>query len=289
MHHHIFQSESRSDKRKKKRDILDQIPIQIARFGDYQIAYREIGTGDPLVLIMGMGGTISEWDRVFLDMLASQYRLILLDNRGIGDSTGRDTDCSIPNMASDTCRLIRSIGISPAHILGYSIGSMIALEMFRQDPEIISSLILYAVATNGKETIDRLSPFIDPSSVEIVTIDALFPDNWLASHQDLENVFPIRSHPIDGPAILRQIEDTRRWIIDDETLSSIDLPVLILVGSEDIITPPDRAAQIALTIPGSSIEIFPDGGHAVLYQQPEKIACSILHFLKNRAGFESYK
>ncbi len=249
---------------------------------DCQIAYRDISTGYPLVLIMGVGGTMSEWDREFLELLASQYRLIIFDNRGIGDSASEDGNCSISTIAEDTFQLIRGIGIKEAHILGYSMGSMVALDLNENHPEIASSLILYATAMNGKETADRISPYVDIATPEVISVHALFPEKWIASHPDLMTIFPPPSHPINGPAILRQIKDTKYWKTDYETLSSINIPVFIIVGSEDVITPPDAVAEVANAISGSKMMKIPGGGHGVLYQQPEKMARCILDFLSDK-------
>lgn len=206
---------------------------------DCRIAYRELGTGYPLVLIMGVGGTMFEWDRIFLTLLARRFRVIIFDNRGTGDSTGADTRYRIPDLADDTQALIRGIRIFKAHVLGYSLGSMIALQLYEKDPDLISSLILYATARSGKETVLRLLPYVDPKTPEVVSIDALFPAQWIAGHPDLMAGFPPPAHPINGPAILYQIAITQQWEISLSFLSSISIPVLVLVGSNDRITPPE--------------------------------------------------
>lgn len=262
-----------------KKDILETLPVRMLKTRDCRIAYRELGTGYPLVLIMGVGGTMYEWDRIFLTLLAKQFRVIIFDNRGTGDSTGADTRYRISDLADDTQALIRGIGIKKAHVFGYSLGSMIALQLYEKDPALISSLILYATARSGKETVERLLPYVDPKTPEVVSIDALFPAEWIATHPDLMAILPPPAHPINGPAILYQIEITKQWEISRSFLSSILIPVLVLVGSNDSITPPEAAQEIAQAIPGSSLVVLPGGGHAVMYQEPEMMARLVLDFV----------
>lgn len=262
------------------RDILDSSPIRVFQAKDYRIAYRDMGFGYPLVLLMGLGGTMSEWDRIFLEILASQYRLIIFDYRGIGFS-GNESTWSFPTLVSDTHELIRSLGIVKADIFGYSFGSMIALDLYATHPDCVSSLILYGIAMSGKEIVYRISPYIDRESPEILNFHALFPDEWISSHPDMTKVFPRPAHQVNGPVIFSQIDIIREWQTNPEILSVIAIPVLILAGSADVITPLVSAKKVADSIPGSTIIVYIGGGHGVMYQKPDRMARHILEY-KNR-------
>lgn len=223
---------------------------------------------------------MSEWDRVLLELLASQYRLIIFDYCGIGDSTRDESNGSLSVLASYTYELVHSLGIKTAHILGYSMGTMVALDLYALHPDLVSSLILYGVAMSGKETADRISAYVDLTTPEVLSVHALLPEEWILSHLDLTKVFPRPAHKVNGPAILSQIDAMKEWQITPATLSTIRIPVMILAGSEDVITPLVTAKMVAHHIPGSSLVVFVGGGHAVMYQKPDRMARHIIEYEK---------
>src|SRR3989442_11945011 len=91
-----------------------------------QIGYRRIGYGRPLVVLNGFGATSADWDPSFIDRLASSNELILLNNRGIGGSTDDGQPFDIAKLADDTARVIETLGIGRARVMGWSMGGFIA-------------------------------------------------------------------------------------------------------------------------------------------------------------------
>ena len=112
--------------------------------GDINIAYRILGQGEPVVLIMGSGSTMDMWDPHFLENLSSEYRVIVFDNRGMGNTTAPPGNFSIAQFANDTAGLMTALGIEKAHVLGWSMGSFVASELAIRHPEKVDKLILYA-------------------------------------------------------------------------------------------------------------------------------------------------
>ena len=106
-----------------------------------KIFWTEQGAGEPLLLIMGLGGSHREWRRI-APKLAEKYRVILFDNRGVGETVFSDEPFSIPLMASDAKAVLDAADVKSAHILGMSMGGMIAQEFALQFPEMTRSLTL---------------------------------------------------------------------------------------------------------------------------------------------------
>ncbi|MDD1729773.1 MAG: alpha/beta hydrolase [Methanospirillum sp.] len=259
--------------------MLIQYPVHTIQTGEIQTAYRSIGEGEPIILIMAVGGTMSAWDRRLLLKLSSGYRLILFDNRGIGDSSGEELECSIPAMAEDVFHLMDMLGLSDAHIFGYSMGSMIGLQLAALHPEKVRSLLLCCVSKDGGDTYTRIEPWINTSRPEIIAFQARFPPAFLNEHKDLRKIFPPSSHPVHPSTIFRQLNAINQWNLDIESLATITMPVLILAGTEDIITPLEEGRKIASAISSAQVIPIEGGGHGMMYQYTDRIATLALDFL----------
>src|SRR5437868_6273715 len=109
--------------------------------------WEEYGSGPPVLLIMGLSFTHEMWFRV-LPSLASQYRVIVFDNRGMGRSDVPRGPYSIPQMARDARAILQAAGISSAHVVGASMGGMIAQELALCFPDSVRRLVL-ACTTHG--------------------------------------------------------------------------------------------------------------------------------------------
>jgi len=114
----------------------ERIPV-----GDINISYKVLGQGDPIVLIMGSGSTMDMWDPLFLENLSSKYRVIVFDNRGMGNATAPPGNFSIAEFANDTAGLMGALGIEKAHIMGWSMGSFVAQELAIRYPERVNHFI----------------------------------------------------------------------------------------------------------------------------------------------------
>jgi 3-oxoadipate enol-lactonase len=112
---------------------------------DIQMYYEIHGDGEPLVLIVGLGTDISEWDGI-IRWLAQTYKVLAFDNRGAGRTDKPDTRYSIEMMAHDTAGLMQTLGIQQAHILGISMGGRIALALSLRYPESVKKLVLVSTS-----------------------------------------------------------------------------------------------------------------------------------------------
>ena len=116
---------------------------------DIEIAHRVYGDGHPLLLIAGLGAVKELWTDEFVEELASRFKVITADNRGIGESPAGTRDFSISQFSEDAAGLLLSIDEWPAHVLGYSMGGYIAQEMALNHPEIVDRLVLLGTECGG--------------------------------------------------------------------------------------------------------------------------------------------
>nr|WP_319539042.1 alpha/beta hydrolase [uncultured Methanospirillum sp.] len=260
-------------------DPLTDYPVHHLQTGPIRTAYRSIGSGEPLLMIMAMGGTMSGWDRRLISQFSQEYRVIIYDIRGTGYSSGENAEVSIQVMANDACLLLKRLGTSPCHIFGYSLGSMIGLQLAVSHPDLVSSLVLCSASRSGISVYNRITSWFDPENPGIIPPRARFPPEFLNEHPDLSDVFPPSAHPVNIPAILRQLDAIGAWEISDEALAGISKPVLLLTGEEDCITPVEDGETIASHLNDATCVEVPGGGHGMMYQVPDQIAARTLDFL----------
>jgi len=116
-----------------------------------QIAYRRLGNGRPLLVLNGFAATSGDWDPLFIHGLASSSDLILLDNRGIGDSTDDERPFDIARLANDAAHVIETLGFERISMLGWSMGGFISQTLALQQPNRVNKLILLSTDFGGSE------------------------------------------------------------------------------------------------------------------------------------------
>jgi pimeloyl-ACP methyl ester carboxylesterase len=265
------------------------------RVGDIEMAYREYGEGDPLFMIAAYTATMETWDGRFIKKLALRNRVITFDNRGLGNTTSGSVPWSIAQFAADTTGLIDALGYDRANVLGWSLGGDIALAQAVYYPEIVDKLIVYAGDFGGPYKIDapryrdvlkkvRGNGYV-PFEGALVR---LFPPEWMKEHPDYWKSVPIprRVRPWN---IWRQNKAYEKWRGVYEELPSIENPVLLVTGTEDVSTPPMNADIMAERIPHSELVRFLGAGHGLMYQYPVTLSRVIVEFLSKPSGlYEAY-
>jgi pimeloyl-ACP methyl ester carboxylesterase len=142
-----------------KASILDNMPSQNITVGDISIAYKQIGKAGakPIILITGGGATMDMWNPLLLAKLTSaNYKVIIFENRGVGESTAGTKEFSISQFANDTSGLLDALRISKADVLGWSMGGFIAQQLALTNPDKVDNLILYATSCGGPD--DKPTP-----------------------------------------------------------------------------------------------------------------------------------
>lgn len=221
--------------------------------GPTRIHYEITGAGTPLLLITGLGSDLRDLKQM-IRMLAEDFLVIAMDNRGAGLSDKPDEPYSIEMMATDAYAVLEDAGIGTAAVLGYSMGGRIALELTLQHPDRVSHLILLGSGAHVIRSWARTVFF---------TIAPHIP------------IGPTPRQPIH--AFQRQKTATQQYDGRD-FLERIEVPTLILHGRSDRIAPPVLAEELHAGIAGSRLEWY-SGGHMAPVLKPGIVVDAVRSFL----------
>jgi pimeloyl-ACP methyl ester carboxylesterase len=260
-----------------------------ARVGDLNINYELKGEGHPLVIIMGLTGSLDWWSAEFIDPLAERYRVLIFDNRGGGKTeTPDEGEFDILQMAGDTAGLMEALDIKSAHVMGMSMGGMIAQELALNYPDKVDKLVLAATncGKNGSvfATRDVLAKMADRTGTPQEQVERfcslLFCEEWLESHQEILPDFQNRymeARTTDLNAA-RQFFATVKFDAC-ERLAAIDKPTLVAHGKEDVIIPAENSSIIAERIPGAKLIQYENAGHGFIWERLDDFLPELMEFL----------
>jgi pimeloyl-ACP methyl ester carboxylesterase len=244
--------------------------------------YTSFGEGPPVVFVHGLGGSSHVWHGVVRAM-AQHHHCVTLDLRGHGRSQGRGK-LSVEGWAKDVHRLMAALELPAVTLVGHSLGSLIAQELARTEPDAVDQLVLVGgISYFGPATADAYRTRAD--AVEADGMDALV-DAWLdgavspQSHAVqpgmvglLRELF-LRNDPQHYAKSCRALADAPRIPRDE-----IGQPTLIIAGAHDRSTPLAMAEELKASIPVSRIKVIPGVGHWMPLEAPDPIAAAILEFL----------
>jgi len=256
--------------------------MPIAPVGDIELDYERGGSGPPLLLIMGMSGTALHWGEPFLEALRRDFDVIAYDHRGVGASSRLEGPITIVRMAEDAVGLLDALGIDAAHIVGISMGGMIAQELALAHPERIRTLTLGCTYCGGEgsslaseDVMRRLAEGMASGDREraLRTAWEVNVSAGFAADADAYAAFHARAlkRAVAVPVIMAQMQAITAY----ETLARLPrltLPTLIVHGTADQMLPVENAHLIATQIPGSQLEIFDGVGHLFFLERPERSA-----------------
>jgi pimeloyl-ACP methyl ester carboxylesterase len=268
--------------------------VRFARAGHTRIAWYERGQGPALVMLMGTGSTMAEWDPALLRLLARDHRLILFDYPGVGLS-GRWRSRSFDSLANATGDLMSAIQLSRADILGWSMGGFVAQRLAVDRPRRVSHLILAGTNPGGKRTVlgtpkaQAIDSEPDPSDAEI--LHELYPPNRQAEGRRFLHRLESASQSGEIPDDFRvaaattraQVEAEDPWLRSNrnyQQLSNVAVPTLAAGGTKDPVVPPVNLRRIAARIPRSTFVVFP-GAHAFLFQARRSFTRAVDRFLSH--------
>lgn len=258
----------------------DDREVRTIHVNGVDIGYRMMGQGEPLLMIMGYGGTMDAWDPVLVSELARNWQVILFDNRNVGYSSTSPEAVTISLMARDSLGLLGGLGIESAHVLGWSMGSVIAQEMALSQPDSIRKLVLYGSAFERDPVMEALKRFDGLTSEEFAAM--LFPKPWVDRNSDIYSRLPVSVLPATPEAINRQRQALGLWKGSGDRLPGLDKDVLLVVGEADKITPLDQSLKMAGMIDGAWLVRFKGAGHWLMYQAPGGVASVVQDFLVDR-------
>ena len=266
---------------------IQSIPSKKVHVGDIDIAYKIFGKGDPILLINGYTHSMDNWDPTLLERLASNHTVIIFNNRGIGNTTsGENRFFSIAQFANDTAGLLDVLEIKQADILGYSMGGFIAQELALTHPDRVGKLIIYASICGGNESIlssQVINILSNASGTAMERIEKFlplfFPEKWRNENPNYLERIPKTIETIPNKTLDQHTEAMFNWTGTCSKLKNITQPTLVIVGTDDVVTPPANSLLITERIPGAWLVQIKGAGHGLMYQYPDKFSFILLTFL----------
>jgi pimeloyl-ACP methyl ester carboxylesterase len=263
-------------------------PTLIASTSAGDVGYREVGTGSPVLLIMGFGGSMDEWAPSFVDALAARHTVVVFDNAGIGDTAALPSPLSISAMAGQTSALISALHLGRTAVFGWSMGGMIAQALSVLHPCQVSQLILAATqAGTGKSLPIPPAAEAALASSDLATVlSVLFPPDQAAAEQAyLVGIlqYPDR-YPVSAAVKTQQDAAIQQWMAGQDPagrqLDRIRARTLVADGTLDQVDPVPNDRLLALGIPRAHLLLYPDAGHAFLFQDAARFIPAVERFLR---------
>jgi pimeloyl-ACP methyl ester carboxylesterase len=266
-------------------------PTQTVKVGAQTVGYRSIGTGRPIVMIMGLSGTMDAWDPTFVDALAATgHRVILFDNEGIGKTTALPGDLTIARMADTTNGLIAALKLGKPDVMGWSMGGFIAQSFAVRHPDSLRKLVLMATAPgDGKAKLPRADAFAALSSASDATklLGLLFPAGHSEEQTRYVQDIAMRKGflPAASPEVVqRQLAATTPWILgqdpDGAKVKDLSIPVIAAGAVKDWALPADNTRHLAAIIPGAKRLMYSDGAHGFFLQYADVFVPRVAKFLR---------
>jgi len=259
------------------------------KVNDIQMYYEVKGTGFPLVMIMGLGGNLDWWDPRMIEGLSENFKTVMFDNRGAGRTDSSDKQYTIKLFADDTAGSMDALSLPKAHVLGISMGGMIAQELAINYPEKVERLVLCSTDCGSarsvpasQETVKMMMRAGAASSIE-ETARMLWPlgltKDFIDHNADrLELALKrISKAPTSAGCFQRQALAIRGFNSFD-TLPQIKVPTLVLSGKQDVLIPWENGPILSKAIPNGKHVCFEKSAH-MLVEEMDEVVQAITEFL----------
>lgn len=249
-----------------------------------RVSFSRVGTGDPVLLIQGVGAIGNAW-RPQVDALRDRYSVITFDNRGIGASTITEGALTIEGMADDALAILDAEGVGRCHVVGHSMGGLIAMQVALTSPRRVRSLVLLSTFPDGR-TGSRLTgdTFLTGLRTRIGTrtmrrnafLSLVLSKAGMqaaARRRLAEQMTELFGRDLadQPPIIMRQLRAMARYDAKWRLRWLASVRTLVVSGQADRIARPEYGRTLAGAIPGAQYVELPDAGHAVPIESPEVI------------------
>jgi pimeloyl-ACP methyl ester carboxylesterase len=257
-----------------------------------RLAYEIRGSGPPAVFIQGLGIHGAAW-KPQIDVLAASYECLSFDNRGLGRSQPLGCRLTIRQMAEDTLTLMDAHGWRSAHIVGQSMGGVIALEIALGARERVRSLVLLCSLARGRNVFPVTREMIwrwlrtrvgTRQQRRKAVLELVMPESVLAmaDHAELAaELAPLFGHDLadHAPVSARQLWALMRYDATSRLVELAGLPALVINASHDRIAPPHAGRAMAEAIPGARFVEIDGASHAAAIQHAARVNALLLqHF-----------
>ena len=258
-------------------------------------AYRRFGRKGaiPVVFLQHFRGNLDNWDPALVDDIAAGREVILVDNSGVGLSTG-STPHSVKGLARDVLAFIDALGLTEIDLFGFSLGGFVAQEIVLLRPRLVRRLILAGTGPEGGRGFHAWSEEITshaykdvPGAEDVFYLFFAPTETSQARAKEFAGRIFTRERDRDQKPTLAvrdaQAEAITDWGIPDTTklarLAGITQPTLVANGSNDILVPTVNSYLLAGHIPNAQLIIYPNANHGFLFQYPHEFAAEVSKFL----------
>jgi len=275
----------------------DQTPTRYIDAKGARLAYRSLGPdtgGVPLVLLQHFTGTMDDWDPALVDGLARGRKLYVLDNAGVGRSSGTTPD-SVKAMARVAEDFIEALRLEKVDLLGFSLGGFIAQQILIERPQLVRRAVIAGTGPQGGGGIADLAAVLT-DAMKKSGDQQLHPKVFLFFTETSQGraaaaafVDRIGKHTVDpDPAVsdatmMAQMKAIVAWGSappNGAELAAIRQPVLIVNGSNDVMVPTINSFELFRRIPTAELSLYPDSGHGALFQYHEQFVSQVETFLR---------
>ena len=251
-----------------------------------RIAWERRGSGEPLLLVHGLGYARWGWEPV-ADALAERHEVLLFDNRGIGESDAPAGPYSVEDLAGDAVSVLDGAGVERAHVLGTSLGGMVALQLALDHDARVDKLVLACTTSGGngaepmpEQTVRLLA---EAATLPPEVVLRRFVENAFGPDLDAAKVDRIMEHR------LATAQPQAAWAAQAAAGASFDVgdrvgeiaaPTLVLTGDSDNVIDARNSELLSERIPGARLEVFEGSGHLFFWEQPERFVQIVTEFLQ---------
>jgi pimeloyl-ACP methyl ester carboxylesterase len=261
--------------------------MPFADLTDVRLYYELTGDGEPLVMIPGLGSTCRLWDPIVPE-LSRLFTLVMPDNRDVGKSVGRRLPRTLSDLAADIIELFDLLQLDRAHVMGISLGGVIAQTLALEHPSRVNRLVLLSSAHRFGPYLRDISRLLGnclykmpydkfQRTVELLgTAPAYYDDHVEEVEQKIEMA---KKNETSRKAVVRQLQCLAVSEVQ-EAHYRIDAPTLIVSGEYDALIPNCYGERMAAAIDGSEFHVIPDCGHNPISEKPEVVLPLIREFLQ---------
>ena len=261
-----------------------------------RIRYEIRGHGDPLALIMGFSGSGRAWTESFLELIEPRFKLLVIDNRGTGESDQPNRPCTIADMAADVIGVLDHARVDRAQVFGISMGGMIAQELALGYPGRVRRLVLGCTNCGmnhsiqaAPESVAKLMPEPGLSQQEImlralsVAVSKEFLESASGATFFQRMAAEMMNYPITPMETYAHQFQAISGFDSFERLKTIKPPTLVITGDRDAIIPYQNSEILQREIPGAKLHIVKGAGHMFVWEALSEVADMVGAFLSEAA------
>ena len=272
----------------------ETVPTQFIEADGIRYAYRRFGKAGtvPLLLLEYFNSNMDGWDPEVANSLAAEHELILFDNAGVGASGGK-TPPTVREMTEQCVAFCRALGLTAIHVVGFSLGGMIAQQLAVEHPDLVQRLILLGTGPRGGEglTFTELSAEEQKDPVAFL-LGAFFSPSQASQAAGREYMKRLESRrqdrdlPVSRNSAEAQLAAIREWGTIPASgryayLDKITHPTLIVHGNKDIVVGPINALILAEHLPNAQLIVYSDSSHGTMYQHAKVFLEHVKLFLND--------